>query len=157
MRGACKGKEGCITLQKSACSGKIMQRVLQRSLLCRVMTSVQHAAQGCGGFKRSAHSAGPRGGLRDVACRSFKIGKTKMSKMAAESAASVTDGHQIGCKMRPTPVQIWGKNCKNWDKFTKHAHTVVKILAGWVQGWFLPMRVVPFGAFLGPSWEPKID
>ena len=35
-----------------------MRRVLQRSS-CRVVTSVQHAAQGCGGFKRSAHSAVP--------------------------------------------------------------------------------------------------
>ena len=35
-----------------------MQSVLQKSL-CRVLASVQHAAQGCGGFNRSAHSAVP--------------------------------------------------------------------------------------------------
>ena len=76
---------------------------------------------------------------------------------SSESAASVTDGHQIGRKMRPNPVQIRGKNGKNREKIAKHAHTDVKILACWVQGWFLSMSLAPFGAFLGPSWEPKID
>ena len=76
---------------------------------------------------------------------------------SSETAASVTDGHQIGRKMRPNPVQIRGKNGKNREKIAKHAHTDVKILACWVQRWFLPMSPVPFRAFLGSSWEPKID
>ena len=38
-RGQRGGKEGCITLQKSACGGEIRRRVLQRSL-CRVMAGV---------------------------------------------------------------------------------------------------------------------
>ena len=38
---------------------------------------------------------------------------------SSESAASVTDGHQIGRKMRPNPVQIQGKN----DKWRENCKT----------------------------------
>ena len=57
-RGQRGGKEGCITLQKSACGGKSCKEFCKR-VYARVMPSVQHVAQGCDGFKRSAHSAVP--------------------------------------------------------------------------------------------------
>ena len=68
MRGAAGGGEGlkpsgvcknsCTTLHAGFCMQRFMQKGYAR-VYSRVMTGIQHAAQGCGGFKRSAHSAVP--------------------------------------------------------------------------------------------------
>ena len=109
--------------------------------LCRIMRAIQHAAETfCEGRRIQTLRAFRRTqGRPEGRCLSiFQNWKSQnVQNGSSESAASVTDGHQIGRKMRPNPVQIRGKNGKNRKKIAKHAHTDVKILACWVQGWFL--------------------
>ena len=84
------------------------------------MRAIQHAAETfCEGRRIQTLRAFRRTqGRPEGRCLSiFQNWKSQnVQNGSSESAASVTDGHQIGRKMRPNPVQIRGKNVKNREK-----------------------------------------